>query len=78
MDSLGATDIFVYDSHNYCVAWINSSNATGLMGYNDFYYSNTINCCSAASGERYYAIVGYKAEDSTGYDTTSYLTNYAP
>ena len=78
MSSLGATDIFIFDSHGSSVATLNSSNTSGLMGYNQGYYSNTISWPHAVSGERYYAIVGYKASDSTGYDTTAYTTNWAP
>ena len=78
MDSIGATAIMVFKSNYGCVACLDSSNTTGLMGSNTFYYSNTISCCSAQSGERYYAIVLYKAEDSTGYDTTSYTTYPVP
>ena len=77
MSSLGATGITIYNSSNTCVAILDSSNTTGLMGYNRGYYSNTISWNGAESGERYYAIVGYKAEDSTGYDTTSYLTDWS-
>ena len=74
MDSIGATEIAVYNSHNYCVAYHNYSSTPGMMGSNTFYYSNTINCCSADSNESYYALVFFRAEDSTGYDTTSYCT----
>ena len=78
MDSLGATGIMVFNSHNSCVALLDSSNTTGLMGSNSVVYSNTINCCSYQSGEHYYAIVGYKAEKNGGYDTTSYMTGWTP
>ncbi len=78
MDSLGATDIFILDSHNYCVAMLDDTNTTGLMGYNQGYYSNTISWPYAVSGERYRAIVAYKAEKDGGYDTTGYETNWAP
>ena len=78
MDSLGATDILIFNSHNSCVAMLNDTNTTGLMGYNQGYYSNTISWPYAASGEHYRAIVAYKAEKDGGYDTTGYETNWAP
>ena len=78
MDSLGATDIMIFNSHNSCVAILDDTNTTGLMGYNQGYYSNTISWPYAVSGERYRAIVGYKSEKDGGYDTTSYQTNWAP
>lgn len=78
MDSLGATDILIFNSHNSCVAWLNDTNTTGLMGHNQGYYSNTIGWPHAVSGEYYYAIVAYKAEKDGGYDTTAYETGWAP
>ncbi len=78
MNSIGATAIMVFKSNNVGVTYLDSSNTSGLMGSNTFYYSNTISCCSAQSGEHYYAIVLYRAEDSTGYDTTSYTTPWTP
>jgi hypothetical protein len=78
MTSIGATGILIYDSDDDCVAVLNSSNTTGLMGSNTVFYSNTVTGLSAVSGERYYAIVGFKAENVTGYDTTSYMTPLIP
>lgn len=78
MTSIGATDILVYDSDDDCVAYLDSSNTSGLMGSNTIFYQNTIDCLTAVAGERYYAIVGYKAENAYGYDTTSYMTPLVP
>ncbi len=78
MDSLGATDIYIFNSNNPCVAILDATNTSGLMGYNQGYYSNTISWPYAVSGERYNAIVGFKAEKDGGYDTTGYMTNWAP
>ena len=76
MTSLGATEIFIYDSDDDLVAMLDSSNTSGLMGYNRGYYSNTVTGLSAVSGEHYYAIVGFKAANSSGYDTTAYATDW--
>ncbi len=76
MDSLGATAILIYDSDDDCVACLDSSNTSGLMGYNRGYYSNTVTGPIAVSGEHYYAIVGFKAANSSGYDTTAYATSW--
>ena len=78
MTSIGATDVMVFDSHDDCVAFLDSSNTTGLMGSNVGFYQNTVDCLAAVAGERYYAIVGYKAENAYGYDTTSYMTPLVP
>lgn len=74
MTSIGATDIAIMDQRGHCVALLDSSNTSGLMGSNTFFYSNTITWTGAVSGMRYYAIVGFKAGNSTGYDTTCYTT----
>ena len=76
MTSIGATDIAIFNNHGKCVALLNSSNTTGLMGTNRYFYSNTITWNGAVTGDQYYAIVFFKAEDSNGYDTTSYTTTY--
>ncbi len=78
MTSIGATDIMVFDHDDDCVAVLDSSNTTGLMGSNTIFYQNTVDCLTAVSGEHYYAIVGYKAENAYGYDTTSYMTPLIP
>lgn len=78
MTSIGATDIMVFDSDDDCVALIESDDTPGMMGSNVGFYQNTIDCLTAVAGERYYAIVGYKAENAYGYDTTSYMTPLVP
>ena len=76
MTSVGATDIAIFNNHGNCVALLNSSNTTGLMGSNCSFYFNTITWNGAVTGDRYYAIVFFKAENSSGYDTTCYTTTY--
>ncbi len=78
MTSIGATGIMVFDSDDDCVALIESDDTPGMMGSNTIFYQNTIDCLAAVAGERYYAIVGYKAENAYGYDTTSYMTPLVP
>ncbi len=78
MTSIGATDVVVYDHLDNCVAILYASSTPGMMGSNVGFYQNTVNCLTAVSGEHYYAIVGFKAEDATGYDTTSYMTPLIP
>ena len=76
MTSIGATDIAIFNNHGSVVAWLDSSNTTGLMGYNRYFYSNTITWNGAVSGDQYYAIVFFSSGNSNGYDTTSYTTSY--
>ena len=68
MDSLGATDITIFDNHHTCVALLDSSNTSGLMGYNTGYYQNTINWSGAVSTEDYYALVFFKSAKGSGYN----------
>ena len=77
MTSIGATDIIIYDENDNWVALLDSSNTAGLMGSNTFFYSNTVSWNGAVSGMRYYAIVGFKAANSNGYDTTCFTTLYS-
>ncbi len=76
MTSIGATGIMIFNNHGYCVALLDASNTAGLMGTNRYFYSNTVTWNGAVSGDQYYAIVGFKAENNSGYDTTSYMTTY--
>lgn len=74
MTDIGATDIIICNQSGYPVAILDSGNTTGLMGHNVPFYSNTVSWFGASSGTDYYAIVGFKCADSTGYDTTCYTT----
>lgn len=76
MSSLGVTAIEIKDSSNNTVRTFKSSSTGGLMGYNDTYFSGSKTWYGATSGCKYYAVVYFKASDSSGYDTTSYTTGY--
>ncbi len=76
MTSLGATTIAIKDSSGDIVKTFSYTNTSGMMGYNEYYYSSSVSWNGAASGEKYYALVLYKASNSSGYDMTSYTTDY--
>ena len=76
MTSLGATTIAIYNSSGKVVKSFSSSTTSGMMGYNQGYYSSSVSWDGAESGKKYYAIVFYKASLGSGYDTTSYTTEY--
>jgi hypothetical protein len=76
MTNLGAMGIAIYNNHGNCVAYLTPSNTSGLMVQNRAIYSNTITWNGAVTGDRYYAIVAFKAENSNGSDFTSYTTSY--
>lgn len=75
MSSLGATSITLYNSSGY-VASKHYTSTSGMMGYNRTFYSNTITFSGLSSGQ-YYAYVTFKASNSSGYDTTSYTTDWS-
>lgn len=77
MTSLGATSIEIINSSGRTVKTFVKSTTPSMMGSNQTYYSSSVTYYGATSGERYYAIVYYKASNSSGSDTTSYTTNYA-
>lgn len=76
MDTLGVTAFEIKDSSGNTVRTFKSSSTGGLMGYNETYFSGSKTWYGATSGCKYYAVVYFKASDSSGYDTTSYTTGY--
>lgn len=77
MTSLGATRIVIYDTNGTPVKTYKYDTTSGMMGYNKTFHSGSVTWYGATSGSKYYAIVGYKAADSSGSDTTTYTTGYA-
>ena len=76
MTSLGATNIWIYDRYDNRVKTYSYTSTSGMMGSNDFFYQNSVTWNGATNGEKYYAVVAYKATNSSGYDTTSYTTDF--
>ena len=76
MSSLGATSILIYDEDNNRVKTYTYTSTSGMIGYNRTFYQSSITWSSATNGEKYYAVVFYKASNSSGYDTTSYTTDF--
>ena len=76
MSSLGATTIAIYNSSGTVVKSFSSSTTSGMMGYDKMYHNSSVSWDGAESGKKYYAIVFYKASLGSGYDTTSYTTEY--
>lgn len=75
MSSLGATNIILYNSSGY-VASKQYATTPGMMGYSRTFYSNTISFTGLSAGS-YYAEVYYRASNSSGYDTTSFTTDWS-
>jgi len=76
MSELGATKIVIKDSSDNTVTTIRYTDP----GYEYMMKSNTGSCTktvpyNGAKGTTYYAIVFFRAKDSTGYDTATYTTS---
>ena len=75
MTSVGATMIRIKDSSGATVKTFYSSSTSGMMGYNLISYASSVTY-NGTAGAKYYAVVSFKAENSSGSDTTSYVTSY--
>jgi hypothetical protein len=75
MTSVGATKVQIKDSGGNTVKTFYSSTTAGMMGYNRIIYSGSVSY-SGTSGQKYYAVVSFKAANSSGSDTTSRTTGY--
>lgn len=76
MERLGATSVAIINSSGTIVQSYFYTSTPGMMGYNRTYFAGSVTYRDATPGGRYYAVVGYKAGDSTGSDTTSYTTAF--
>lgn len=76
MTSLGAQYIDIYNASGTCVKTFKSSTTSGMLtsGYS---HSSSVTYTGATSGARYYAVVTFKASNSSGGDSTTYTTGYA-
>lgn len=76
MTSLGATSVQIKNSAGATVKTFYSSSTSGMMGSNRTYFSGSVSY-TGVSGNRYYAVVNYKATNASGSDTSSCTTGYA-
>ena len=76
MTSLGATYIEIRNSSDTPVKAFYPSTTSGMTGYNKSYFSGHVIWNNATPGAKYYAVVYYQATNSSGHDTSSYVTAY--
>lgn len=76
MTSLGASKIQIYNSSGTCVKTFYSTSTTGMMASNRFSYSSSVTYTGATSGAKYYAVITFKASNSSGGDSGTYTTSY--
>lgn len=76
MTSLGASCIEIYNSSGTTVKTFYPSTTGGMTGYSTAAYSSHVTWYNATPGAKYYAVVYYHATNSSGHDTSSYVTAY--
>ena len=76
MTSLGATCIEIWNSGGTVSKTFYPSTTGGMTGYNSAYYQSAVTWYNATPGSKYYAVVYYQATNSSGHDTSSYITTY--
>ena len=76
MTSLGATEIRIVNSSGTTVKTFYPSTTGGMTGYSRDYYYGSVTWYYATPGAKYYAVVYYQATNSSGHDTSSYITAY--
>lgn len=74
MSSIGATKIQIYNTSGTCVKTFNANSTNGMLGSDRYSYSNSVTYTGAKSGDYYYAVVTFKASDSSGGDSCTYVT----
>ena len=77
MTSLGAMKIQVYTANGTCVKTFNYYDTSGMMGSNQFAFAGHVTYTGAKSGAYYYAVVKFKASNSSGGDSYTYTTKSA-
>ena len=76
MTSLGATYIEIRNSAGTTVKAFEPTTTGGMVGYNKSYYSSNVVWYNATPGARYYAVVYYMANNSSGGDSAVYTTAF--
>ena len=76
MTSLGATEIRIKNSAGTTVKVFQPSTTGGMTGYNRGYFQSAVTWYNATPGSKYYAVVYYQATNSSGGDSSSYITAY--
>lgn len=76
MTSLGASKIQIYNSSGTCVKTFYATSTTGMLASNRYAYASSVTYTGATSGSKYYAVVTFKASNSSGGDSGTYTTSY--
>lgn len=77
MTSIGASKIEIYDYSDTLVKTYYGASTAGLLASNRTSYSGSVTYGDARTGAKYYAVVTFKAANSYGGDSDTYVTGYA-
>lgn len=77
MTSLGAQYVEIYNSNDTLVKTFYASTTSGMLASNRTSYSSSVTYNGATKGAKYYAVVTFKASNSSGGDSDTYTTGYA-
>ena len=77
MTSLGATKIEIKNSSGAVMRTFYATSSNNMLASNKAGHTGSVTYSSATSGAKYYAIVYFKAENSSGSDTRTKITGYA-
>jgi len=75
MIDLGAATIYIKNSSGTIVKSYTYSAYPSMMGHNQGAYSGSVTYTGCTSGHQYYAVVYFRATDSTGSETKKQTTN---
>lgn len=75
MTSIGATQIQIKDSTGTVQKTFNYTTTSGMMSYNSIGHIGSVVYYGSAS-TRYYAVITFRSSNSTGSDTSTYVTSY--
>ena len=76
MTSLGATKIQIWNSGGTVSKTFYPSTTGGMTGYNRSSFASAVTWYNANPGSKYYAVVYYQANNSSGADSAYYVTTY--
>lgn len=77
MTSIGASRIDIYTAAGTVVKSFYATSTDGMLSTNRSVHFGTVTYNGAKSGTKYYAVVTFKASNSSGGDSRTFTTGYA-
>ena len=76
MVTLGATKVEIKNSSGTVVKTFSYTSTGGMIGYYKTAFTGSVTYTGATSGAKYYAVVTFKATNTSGSDTRTITTGY--